>query len=404
MLLHKIQNSSKFVERLFRRETSSKEFIPVIDGLRFLAILMVVLFHVGDYLTVKTRGLDFSETSLLGNLPPHIFEYGYQGVQLFFVISGFILAIPFMRFNLGLSEKKVTLRKYFLRRLTRLEPPYIISLVIIFFLTVFIAGSNHSIGTLIISFFASLLYIHNFLTPGELPYLNSVIWSLEVEVQFYILAPLLVWIICKVEENTLRRIFTLFLIVAFSALAWYFDEFRHLKTISLASYLQYFLAGILLCDFYLLGTLTNKYENNILIFLLGFGLLVSITCFPLVKSPNLILRIASPLLIFGFYIIVFRHFWWRKIFSFNALTLVGGMCYTIYLFHYQIISAVGRVTISKIYVDNFDLFYLFQLSIYISAILLISAGYFLLVEKPCMAQDWHIKLYSKFNSKLRNKR
>jgi peptidoglycan/LPS O-acetylase OafA/YrhL len=43
------------------------------------------------------------------------------GVKVFFAISGFILALPFLKYYFGLSDKKVQLKSYFIRRLTRLE-------------------------------------------------------------------------------------------------------------------------------------------------------------------------------------------------------------------------------------------------------------------------------------------
>jgi len=78
----------------FSRETSSGRFIPEMDGLRFAAITMVVLFHLNGYLVARwplhhsgllPQSSWLAETALVG----------FRGVELFFVISGFILALPF---------------------------------------------------------------------------------------------------------------------------------------------------------------------------------------------------------------------------------------------------------------------------------------------------------------------
>ena len=53
---------------------------------------------------------------------------GHVGVQLFFIISGFVVALPFAMHHLA-DGKKVNLRRFFLRRLTRIEPPYMIALI-----------------------------------------------------------------------------------------------------------------------------------------------------------------------------------------------------------------------------------------------------------------------------------
>ena len=79
------------------------------------------------------------------------------GVELFFVISGFILGRPFARHAL-LGEKRVPLAGYYLRRLTRLEPPYILNLLIC---SVAILLYMHvPVLELAKRFLASALYLH----------------------------------------------------------------------------------------------------------------------------------------------------------------------------------------------------------------------------------------------------
>src|SRR5208282_2381379 len=76
------------------RETTSGRLIPQIDGLRFTAIGLVVLFHLNGYLAAKWP------LGHAGSLPQSSWLaqaalVGFHGVELFFVISGFILALPF---------------------------------------------------------------------------------------------------------------------------------------------------------------------------------------------------------------------------------------------------------------------------------------------------------------------
>jgi peptidoglycan/LPS O-acetylase OafA/YrhL len=102
----------------FRRITTQKRFIPQIDGLRFVAIASVVFFHI--YAALEN-----------GAVPPPIpldIDMPKHGVELFFAISGFILGVPFASRYL-LQAPKVNLKSYFLRRLTRLEPPYFLALL-----------------------------------------------------------------------------------------------------------------------------------------------------------------------------------------------------------------------------------------------------------------------------------
>jgi peptidoglycan/LPS O-acetylase OafA/YrhL len=96
-----------------------------------------------------------------------------------------------------------------------------------------------------------------------------------------------------------------------------------------------------------------------------------------------------------FYLIVFGNKWWNKIFSLRGITLIGGMCYSIYLLHTVIISAVGRLTAGRLQGYSYLTFYWSQVVIFLVAVLAISAIYFLLIEKPCMKRDWHTKLWQK---------
>lgn len=111
-----------------RRITTSGKYIPEIDGLRFVAILSVVLFHVPGQIP-----LGGPHTGLFW----YVISNGKRGVELFFVISGFILAFPFAS-NILRGSKSVSLGSYFLRRVTRLEPPYIIAILVRLPLLVFV--------------------------------------------------------------------------------------------------------------------------------------------------------------------------------------------------------------------------------------------------------------------------
>ena len=102
----------------FRRITTSGQFIPEIDGLRFVAISLVILHHVALYISIRQQRDE------------GLFSLGQHGVELFFAISGFILAVPFALQHLR-GNRPVRLRSYFWRRFTRIEPPYLLSLILL---------------------------------------------------------------------------------------------------------------------------------------------------------------------------------------------------------------------------------------------------------------------------------
>lgn len=177
------------IERLRRRcsrvTSPGRQFIPEIDGLRFLAIAMVVAYHLHDHLTQRHPALiPWRSDRELGY---ELFQQGHIGVQLFFVISGFILAMPMAKWRLA-TGRPVTLKTYYWRRLTRLEPPYVINLLILFALLLVVRGD--AVETLVGPLLASMTYTHNVIY-GEMSRINFVAWSLEIEAQFYLIAPLL---------------------------------------------------------------------------------------------------------------------------------------------------------------------------------------------------------------------
>jgi len=198
------------VKLSFKRITSTGNFIPEIDGLRFIAITSVVMYHLYGFIAAKdinhyVHSFDFPFLRIL-------LSHGHLGVPLFFVISGFILGLPFAKFHI-VKEKPVSLKKYFLRRLTRLEPPYILAMTILLFGAVYVAKTV-SVSDGILSYLSSIIYQHNFIWSGVLPLLNGPVWSLEIEVQFYILAPLLAYIFA-VKSSSIRRTL-IFCIAVFS--------------------------------------------------------------------------------------------------------------------------------------------------------------------------------------------
>src|SRR5260221_7236717 len=110
------------------RITTSGLYIPELDGLRFIAIALVVIGHTQQLVAMKlgmTMGADETAAFILSRM--------VVGVELFFVISGFILGLPFAANSLA-DGPPVNLRSYFLGRITRLEPPYIICMLLLFVL------------------------------------------------------------------------------------------------------------------------------------------------------------------------------------------------------------------------------------------------------------------------------
>ena len=363
------------------RETSSGRFIPEMDGLRFVAIGMVVLFHLNGYLSLKSPAYyAFPQSGWLAQAA----SAGFRGVELFFVISGFILGLPFAAHHMK-GTVPVKLRKYYLRRLTRLEPPYMVAVLLLFVLAVFVQGQAAS--ALYPHLWASLAYLHD-LIYGSFSPIISVAWSLEIEVQFYLLVPLLT-LLFAVRNRATRRALLVALIVLVLGSQSLFLQDSPRAALSIFAYLQYFLVGFFLVDIFLADWNEAPRKNL-------YWDLAALICWPLLflvlRSPALT-HWLFPGMTLALYCAAFRGRFMNRLFVNPWITAIGGMCYSIYLLHYEVISAVGRVTKKISEGAPYWAHLLIQLVLVGGAIVLICGAYFVVLEKPCMRRDWPQKLW-----------
>ncbi len=355
----------------FRRVTTHNDFIPQIDGLRFVAIASVVVFHV--YAALETR-------SAIRVPWPENLDLAKRGVELFFAISGFILGVPFASARF-LNASKVNLKQYFLRRLTRLEPPYIISLfvwAVADWLTM-----HRTLGYMWPHLLASCVYMQNLMFGGFVGAVNSVAWSLEVEVQFYVLAPALAALF-MIAGTRRRRMVILLMMLVSGVLSIPLYRSTHFHY-SIGYYLSFFLAGLLLCDLYV-----NREEWKPSFLWDIAALCLWPTVWLLGRNIG---HVVLPFVIIVLYLAAFRGRICSAVFSNSAITSIGGMCYSIYLFHFLVIYAVKHVTQSIHIGQNFWLYFGLQLCMILPFILFLCGGFFLLIERPCMDRNWPTKLW-----------
>ena len=160
-----------------------------IDALRGIAALGVVLYHAVD------RGTNVLPNNLFDypiRLLQVISSFGYIGVFLFFVISGFCIHLQWAKARASGVEPDIRFGPFWKRRLRRLYPPYLIALAL--FLLV-----AHSYGEINFTHFffydivMHLLMLHN-LDPQTCYSINGVFWTLAIEEQLYLAYFLLLFV------------------------------------------------------------------------------------------------------------------------------------------------------------------------------------------------------------------
>jgi len=156
--------------------------LPELDFFRSMAILLVFFYHF--YVVVGQHQISSGFIWL-----DRLFLSGSVGVDLFFVLSGFLL--PFSIHN-AIQKNNFHLRAYFKKRFLRIAPAYYFSLLVALIITpVYLAANS---GLLNIG--AHLLFIHNFWRDFHGAILG-VGWTLGIEMQFYVVVPFLVLVFFK---------------------------------------------------------------------------------------------------------------------------------------------------------------------------------------------------------------
>jgi peptidoglycan/LPS O-acetylase OafA/YrhL len=368
---------------LFHRITTSGRYIPEIDGLRFLAISAVLLFHFHNYTLVQVGGPTAEDVA--GSWAAALFSAGHWGVALFFCLSGFMLSLPFARHHLR-GGARVSLRKYYIRRAARIEPPYLIALAVSF--TVLYGTGRGELRELLSHLGPSLFYAHSILVDGANPIL-PVAWSLEIEAQFYVLAPLLT------SVYRLPGGFRRALIAGTMLLLPFVQMYMGALPNSILFHLQYFLGGFLVSDLYV-GGMPGTGRKSLGWDLAAVGAAASMVA---LADHSPFTEVLSPWLLPCIIVSSFKGKLLNRFLRIPMAPLVGGMCYSIYLVHFNAISVLGKLVPGQI--GGYPSYLLALSLVALPGILLISCIFYITIEKPCMRPGWPRVLFGHMRSGLR---
>ena len=150
--------------------------LGVLDGLRGIAVLLVLWYHVWEisWLPAPLASLQF------------VPETGFVGVDLFFYISGFVIVYPFVK-AMAAGQAPPSWAHFAYRRGIKIVPSYVLSIVV-----AIAVGYAHftGAGQALRDVAAHVLFVQSW-SQSTVGSINGVLWTLAVEVEFYVLFPLL---------------------------------------------------------------------------------------------------------------------------------------------------------------------------------------------------------------------
>ncbi len=146
--------------------------------MRGIAVLLVLWYHVWE---ISWLPAPFSWMQFIP-------ETGFIGVHLFFFLSGFVIAYPFVRAQAA-EQPRPGWRHFYYRRFIKIAPSYLLSIVLAYTLG-YAAMVRYGATPVWQEVLTHLLFIHTW-WPQTYGSINGVLWTLAVEVEFYALFPLI---------------------------------------------------------------------------------------------------------------------------------------------------------------------------------------------------------------------
>lgn len=313
---------------------SLSRYVPALDSMRGLAVSMVFFFHAGT----------------------PAFSGGFIGVDIFFVLSGFLITILLMQEQD--RDGKITLRKFYLRRALRLVP------ALVFMVTVYLLfciGHFNSPADWLYQFEDALMalsYIANWTRAFDLnrPLVLGHTWSLAIEEQYYICWPLILAMLRRVTPSLRSGAIFLLLLASWitrlgllaNCASW--DRIYN----GLDSRADMLLAGSLLASLWHSGAL-NFLERHPKITgamaIVGMSALAALNFTANWQTPPLYIwqyEIVALSTVLVIYDISSRPSGWiSTLLNKSGLVWLGRVSYGFYLWHYPILWAVRQYRIDN---------------------------------------------------------
>lgn len=306
--------------------SSNSKYRADIDGLRALAIILVVIYH----------GF------------PNILPGGFIGVDVFFVISGFLISTIIYE---HLEKGDFSFSNFYLRRIKRIFPALLTVLITCFALGWFtlLADEYKQLGKHIAG---GAGFISNLILWDESGYFDSAshtkpllhLWSLGVEEQFYFIWPVIIWAAWKFQLNLMAVAMSIALI-SFGANIY---QIYFLDKLAATFYLPHtrfweLMAGAILAQYTLKNPIQNKFHQN---FQSAIGLAFILISVALINTQSLFPGYWALLPVIGTVLIINAGSQAkinRTLFAHPTLVWIGLISFPLYLWHWPAL-VFARIT------------------------------------------------------------
>jgi peptidoglycan/LPS O-acetylase OafA/YrhL len=330
-VFERVENSNEIIGIDNRLIQDKQKRIPELDGLRGIAVLMVVAFHYVNNQLINSN-------TYLGRIFYKLTSVGWVGVDLFFVLSGFLIGTILMNNR----DSKNYFFTFYIRRIVRIIPNYylLIALFAIICSIPFFSSDYFLTGNNVIPIWAYLVMLHNIFIAHLQNFGNtsvSVTWSIGVEEQFYIVFPLMVYFL---KEKWLPWLLVLAIIIAPIVRMQYNNWVP--AYVLLPCRMDSIAFGALIAytnHFHSLSAFVKRYRTVIVF---TFVLDVAICIFLSARYGDLgIFRNTLFAIVFSTMVVfalVYKNSIYGSILRLKKLVWIGTISYSLYLFHDMIIG------------------------------------------------------------------
>ena len=334
---------------------------PEIDGLRAISIISVVIYH--------------AQLKLNNNV---IFSGGFLGVDIFFVISGYLICS--IIFKELLEKKSFSFKNFFVRRARRILPALIFLIFVSSFFSYFIlqpsALSNFSKSIISSIFFSSNIFFWQVdsMYMAESQLLNPLLhtWSLSVEEQFYLFFPVVIFLIFKIDKKFLFPFILLLMFLSIFS-TWYGSK-NHIifNFYSITSRIWELGIGSLIAyyEYFKKKNFSFSQKINEIICFLSLIIIIYFFVFPVLPNRHPTIYTIIPIVSVSLIILLSgKTSFFKSILSNNFFVFTGLISYSLYLWHYPVFSFSRHIFINTDFENNIILkLFLIVISIILSLI------------------------------------